>query len=93
MLDYLLNTAQSFEREHGIVPDVIYINPLHYEQLTHCNPELFASGCKLWQGFRLVIVPASVLAHPRASLLAAQHAGSAGDDVSQLAGNRVAGWC
>lgn len=92
MLDYLLNTAQSFEREHGIVPDVIYINPLHYAQLTRYNPELFAVGSKLRLGFRLVIVPANVLAHPHASLLVAQHAWPSGDGVSQQAGNDVAGW-
>ena len=62
MLDYLLYTAQSFEREHGLDPDVIYINPLHYEQLTRYNPELFAPESKLRLGFRLVIVPANVLA-------------------------------
>jgi hypothetical protein len=60
MLDYLLNTAQAFEREHGVVPDVIYINPLHYEQLTRQSPELFVAGSRLRMGFRLVIVPASV---------------------------------
>jgi hypothetical protein len=92
MLDYLLNTAHAFEREHGIAPDVIYINPLHYEQLARCNPELFAHGRKLQLGLLLVIVPASVLAHPRASLLASEHAFSAGDDVSQQAGNEVSGW-
>jgi len=91
MLDYLLNTAQSFEREHGIVPDIIYINPLHYEQLTRYNPELFAPGSKLRPGFRLVIVPANVLAYPHASLLNAQRAWPAADGVSQQAGNEVAG--
>jgi hypothetical protein len=92
MLDYLLHTAQSFEREHGIDPDVIYINPLHYEQLTRYYPELFAPESKLRLGFRLVIVPANVLAHPHASLLTAQRAWSAADDMPQQPGNEVAGW-
>ena len=69
MLEYLLNTAQAFEHEHGIAPDVIYINPLQYERLTRYSPELFAPGRKPSLGFRLVIVPANMLAHPRASLL------------------------
>lgn len=92
MLDYILNTAQAFEREHGIAPDVIYINPLHYEQLTRFSPELFEPGNRLQLGFRLVIVPANVLAHPAASLLGAQRVLPAGDGVLEPAGNDVAGW-
>jgi hypothetical protein len=92
MLDYLLNTAQAFEREHGVVPDVIYINPLHYEQLTRQSPELFVAGSRLRMGFRLVIVPASVLAHPRASLLDTRHAWLADDTRAGQGTNAVAGW-
>jgi hypothetical protein len=92
MLDYLLNTAQVFEREHGIAPDVIYINPLHYEQLTRRSPELFVPGSKLRLGLRLVIMPANMLAHPRAALLADRQARPAGGHVTERAGNAVAGW-
>jgi len=88
MLDYILNTAQAFEREHGIVPEVIYINPMHYEQLTRYSPDLFAPGSRQHPGFRLVIVPASVLAHPRASLLAARR----GDSLTKPMGIDAAGW-
>jgi hypothetical protein len=92
MLDYILNTAQTFEREHGIAPDVIYINPLHYEQLTRYSPELFTPGSRRRLGFRLVIVPANELAHPAAALLADQRAWTAGDGVPESAGDEVAGW-
>jgi hypothetical protein len=92
MLDYILNTAQTFEREHGIAPDVIYINPLHYEQLTRYSPEIFTTGNTLQLGFRLVIVPANVLAHPMASLLVVPHDWQADDGVQQQAGSDVAGW-
>ena len=84
MLDYILNTAQAFEREHGIAPDVIYINRMHYERLTRSSPELFAPGNRLQPGFRLMIVPANMLAHPTASLLDVRRAWPAG--------NAVAGW-
>jgi hypothetical protein len=89
MLDYILNTAQTFEREHGTAPDVIYINPLHYEQVTRYCPDLFAPGSKLHLGFRLVIVPATVLAHPQAALLTTRPAADTGSDQ---VGNDVAGW-
>lgn len=92
MLDYILNTAQTFEREHGIAPDVIYINPLHYEQLTRYSPELFAPGSRLNLGFRLVIVPANALAHPQASMLSARHGWPSVDCMAEQAGPGVAGW-
>ena len=92
MLDYILNTAQVFEREHGTVPDVVYINPMHYEQLTRTNPELFVPGSTLRPGLRLVIVPSNVLAHPRASLFNTKCAWPDGCSVTETAGNEVAGW-
>ena len=72
MLDYLLNTAHTFAIEHGVNPDIIYINPLHYEQLIRNSPDLFVPGSRLQPGFRLVILLKNVLAHPRASLLCAE---------------------
>ena len=92
MLDHILNTAQTFEREHGIAPDVIYINTLHYEQLTRYSPELFAPGSRTDLGFRLVIVPANVLAHPRASLLTAQAGWPFVDRTVEAGSADVAGW-
>jgi hypothetical protein len=93
MLDYILKTAQTFERQHGIAPDVIYINPLHYERLTRCNPELFVPGSRLCPGFRLVIVPASILAHPHASLLDRPHTWSSVAATTGRGANTVAGGC
>jgi hypothetical protein len=92
MLDYILNAAQTFEREHGSAPDVIYINPLHYEQLTRYSPELFAPGSRTDLGFRLVIVPANVLAHPRASLLTVQAGWPFVDRTVEAGSADVAGW-
>ena len=33
MLDHILKTARTFEKMHGTPPDVIYINPFHYQEL------------------------------------------------------------
>jgi hypothetical protein len=93
MLDYILNTAQAFEREHGIAPDIIYSNPVHYEHLARYSPELFAPGNKLDLGFRLVIVPANVLAHPQASLLSARYDWSASDGKPEPGGQDMSGRC
>ena len=70
MLDHILNTAQTFEKLHGIAPDVIYINPSHYERLYKYHSDLFQSDQGVYLGFRLVILPGSMLAHPEAALLA-----------------------
>ena len=70
MLDHILNTAQTFEKLHGIAPDVIYINPSHYERLYRYHSDLLQSGQGIYLGFRLVILPGSLLTHPEAALLA-----------------------
>ncbi|MEN8206395.1 MAG: hypothetical protein ABFS24_10315 [Pseudomonadota bacterium] len=69
MMDHLLKTAHTFERTHGTAPDVIYINPSHYESLYRHHPELFQPNQDIHLGFRLVIVPSSMLTHPEAALL------------------------
>ena len=69
MLDHILNTAQTFERIHGIAPDVVYINPVHYESLCRYHSELFQSNQNVHLGFLLVILPSSMLTHPEAALL------------------------
>ena len=70
MLDHILNTAQTFERTHGTAPNVIYINPSHYEILYKQHSELFQPNQEVHLGFRLMIVPSSMLTHPKAALLA-----------------------
>lgn len=70
MLDHILSTAQTFEKMHGTAPDVIYINPCHYEMLYKYHSELFQSDQGIYLGFRLVILPGSLITHPEAALLA-----------------------
>ena len=69
MLDHILNTAQTFEHIHGTAPDVIYINPSHFESLYKHHSELFQTNQSVYLGFRLVIMPSSMLTHPNAALL------------------------
>ena len=69
MLSHILCKAQEFERNHGIAPNVMYINPMHFEVLFREYPELFEPGQEVRLGFRLMIVPGSRLAHPDASWL------------------------
>lgn len=69
MLSYILQQAQQFERDFGVAPNVVYINPQHYEALLREMPDLFGPGQALRLGFRMVILPSSRLAHPEAALL------------------------
>ncbi|NOR39887.1 MAG: hypothetical protein GQ537_01600 [Gammaproteobacteria bacterium] len=71
MLDHILRTAQAFENTHGIAPEVIYINPSHYESLCRYYSEIFLPDQDVCLGFRLVILPGSMLIHPEAALLSA----------------------
>jgi len=43
MLDDILKTARTFESTHGTAPDIIYINPCHYERL--CNQATSILSC------------------------------------------------
>ena len=69
MLSYILCQAQEYERKHGVAPNVVYINPMHFEALFRKYPELFEPGQDVRLGFRMMIVPGSRLANPEASLL------------------------
>lgn len=69
MWSYILQKAQQFERNFGIAPTVIYINPQHYEALYRENPGLFAPDLAIRLGFRLAILPGSRLSHPEAALI------------------------
>jgi len=68
MLDQILQSVQAFENQHGMSPDIIYINPFHYEGLRRYHPDLFGSDEPVPLGFRIVIVPANILPHPEAAL-------------------------
>jgi hypothetical protein len=71
MLDQILRAARTFEDTHGLPPDIIYINPYHYEGLCRHHPELFYPNQDFRLGFRLVIVASSRLKQPEAAILPA----------------------
>jgi hypothetical protein len=70
MLDHILATAQSYEREHGMRPNVLYLNPDHHRVLIEYYPALFERDPAISLNFRLVIVAASQLSHPQAAYVA-----------------------
>ena len=52
MLDHILQCIQAFEREHSASPDVVCINPFHYEALRRYHPDVFLTGETFPPGFR-----------------------------------------
>lgn len=69
MLDHILATTQAFEREHGIAPNVVYLNTTHFNALRATCPGLFKGDDTTRLGIQLVIVTDSMLMHPRAACL------------------------
>ena len=66
MLSYILGIIEAFERRHGRRPQLVYLNAHHMQQFMEECPDLFDPSTAVPLGFRIVIVPASELAHPRA---------------------------
>lgn len=69
MLDHILACAQAFEREHGVQPNVVYINPDHHKALLGHYPTLFDADPRWLLGLRLVIIPSRELIHPQAAYI------------------------
>lgn len=44
MLDHFLQCVLEFESEHGSAPDVVYINPFHYDALRRYHPNVQAGA-------------------------------------------------
>lgn len=69
MLDHILACAQAYEREHGVQPNVVYINPLHHQFLLAHYPALFERDPRRMLGLRLVIISGHELSHPQAAFI------------------------
>lgn len=65
MLDHILGRMQSFEKRHGVTPNVVYINHSHYQVLRQQCPGLFADTVTHHLGFHLILVSDIELVHPR----------------------------
>jgi hypothetical protein len=74
MLDHILACAQAFQREHGVQPNVVYINHEHHRALLALYPALFEGDPHRQLGVRLIIVPSRELIHPQAAHVAWQSA-------------------
>lgn len=69
MLDHILACAQAYEREHGVQPNVVYINRVHHRVLLALYPMLFEADPRRMLGLRLVIVSSHELTHPQVAFI------------------------
>ncbi len=40
MLSFLYRLVERYHREHGLHPNLLYLNPWHYRKLLECLPEM-----------------------------------------------------
>jgi hypothetical protein len=40
MLSFLYRLVEHYQREHGLHPNLLYMNPWHYRKLLECLPEM-----------------------------------------------------
>jgi hypothetical protein len=40
MLSFLYRLVEHYHREHGLHPNLLYLNPWHYRKLLECLPEM-----------------------------------------------------
>lgn len=66
MFTYILRIIGEFQRTHGVRPQWICLNPRHMREFMEECPDLFDKETAMPLGFRIVIVPESELAHPKA---------------------------
>jgi len=63
VLSYLYQLIRGFRREHGILPNVLYVNHRHYQQLTLDLPA-FPTHAALCGFLALEVHVAQDVAHP-----------------------------
>lgn len=64
MLSHLYQIASSFERRHGIAPNLLYLNYRHFEQLKQALPGLQPTEMLLQRLDMNIILQKDVI-HPR----------------------------
>jgi len=63
MLDHIYRIVNSFEKEHGIFPNLLYLNQVHSEQLKSCFSENYTFSTIIDLLNMEVIIEAEI-AHP-----------------------------
>jgi hypothetical protein len=66
MFDYILAIIHAFERKHGRRPQLVCLNADHMRLFMEECPDLFDPNTAIPLGFRIMVLPASELAHPKA---------------------------
>jgi hypothetical protein len=74
MLSFLYQLVESYHREHGLHPNLLYVNLNHYENLLECLPEMKSpEEVSRFLMMQIVISPEAV--HPHVAWLPAHTGG------------------
>lgn len=72
MLSFLFRLIRAYQREHGFLPNVLYLNELHYQKLCESLPDL--SGHDDLSAFlKLEIIISAEATHPNLAWLNPLH--------------------
>lgn len=63
MLSFLFRLIRAYQREHGFLPNVLYINDFHYQQLFESLPE-FTNHEEIAAFLQLDVVLQADAVHP-----------------------------
>lgn len=72
MLDYIYRLVRNFEREHGVQPNILYLNRVHSEHLIASFDEAFSSG-KIMECLQMEMVIDAEFIHPHVAWTQAAH--------------------
>ena len=72
MLSFLFRLIRAYHREHGFLPNVLYLNDLHYQKLCESLPDLPRHE-DLTAFLELEIVISTETAHPNLAWLNPLH--------------------
>ncbi|MBE9516813.1 MAG: hypothetical protein IME93_07520 [Proteobacteria bacterium] len=65
MLAFIISMMQSYEKSHGVRPQLVYLNQKHLIQLLEECPWLQGMEDRPALGFRIVLISEKELPHPR----------------------------
>ena len=63
MLGHIYRLVQGFEQEHGVHPNVLYLNPLHSEHLKSAFDEKYTLG-QIMSMLHMVMIIDHSIVHP-----------------------------
>ena len=83
MLSFLYRLVENYHREHGLHPNLLYVNQWHYQKLLECLPEMKSQEeVSRFLMMQIVISPEAV--HPYVAWLPTNAGGHLGHERERI---------